>query len=249
MVAFAGCGGTSEEGAAATAPSMPAVVGEPLDIALEQIESAGIEDEVEIVGGGTFGVVVESNWEVCAQAPAPGSAVSASPELTVDRSCDESATEGTDAPDETTLPKPSASSAETSPSLSAPGQVLTEENSAELAAVLAEPDNCSDTIAQFASRFDGRGIEFDGSIVNVATYDGRTPRYDILISPGDFDETSAVGPTFQFQRVRTAELNLVGSGTSDELVLGNDVHVIAEIIDYQDSSCLFFLDPVSTSLR
>jgi hypothetical protein len=59
-----------------------------LDIALSDIKRAGFEDEVEVVGGGAFGVVDESAWTVCEQEPAAGSTIGSAPRLVVDRTCD-----------------------------------------------------------------------------------------------------------------------------------------------------------------
>ncbi|WP_114424523.1 PASTA domain-containing protein [Nocardioides houyundeii] len=67
---------------------MPELVGKRLDIALSDVERAGFEDEVEVLGGGTFGVLDESNWTVCSQEPAEGDEISAAPRISVDRSCD-----------------------------------------------------------------------------------------------------------------------------------------------------------------
>jgi beta-lactam-binding protein with PASTA domain len=83
---------------------MPDVKGKKLDVALSDIKRTGFEDKVDVVGGGIFGVVDESNWEVCDQSPAAGQALAAAPQLTVARSCG----------DET--PAPTASPAETSSS-------------------------------------------------------------------------------------------------------------------------------------
>ena len=44
--------------------AMPDVVGEQLDVALSEIESAGFTEDVELLGGGTLGVVVKANWQV-----------------------------------------------------------------------------------------------------------------------------------------------------------------------------------------
>lgn len=65
---------------------MPDVKGEKLDVALSDIKHAGFQDKVDIAGGGTFGVVVKSNWTVCDQLPAAGQTIKA-PRLTVDRDC------------------------------------------------------------------------------------------------------------------------------------------------------------------
>jgi hypothetical protein len=80
---------------------MPDVVGLQLDIAKSDIERAGFGGDVEIIGGGMFGVVVESNWVVCEQEPAAGESV-ADPRLVVERECEPSGDPSTDpiAPDE-----------------------------------------------------------------------------------------------------------------------------------------------------
>jgi|SRR4051812_1374572 hypothetical protein len=49
---------------------VPPLVGEQLDVALDRIARAGFD--VDIQGGGLFGVLVDSNWQVTAQDPAPG---------------------------------------------------------------------------------------------------------------------------------------------------------------------------------
>jgi hypothetical protein len=90
---------------------MPGVTGRQLDVALDGIKRAGFEDEVDVDGGGTFGVVVESNWEVCDQSPAAGDAIKEAPRLTVDRSCDDGSSSGstqttTSEPEQTTTSAP-----------------------------------------------------------------------------------------------------------------------------------------------
>lgn len=66
---------------------MPDVTGKKLDVANSDIKLAGFEDEVEVIGGGVFGVVQESNWEVCEQTPAPGEPLTKAPRLKIDRDC------------------------------------------------------------------------------------------------------------------------------------------------------------------
>jgi beta-lactam-binding protein with PASTA domain len=50
--------------------AVPALVGQPLDVALNRLESAGLKGEVE--GGGLFGVLDEGNWRVVDQDPSKG---------------------------------------------------------------------------------------------------------------------------------------------------------------------------------
>jgi hypothetical protein len=63
---------------------VPNVAGERLDVAADRLEDQGLE--YELLGGGTFGVVVKANWYVCEQHPSGGSRAS-SVELVVARSC------------------------------------------------------------------------------------------------------------------------------------------------------------------
>ncbi len=67
---------------------MPDLVGKRLDVALSDVQRAGLDDDVEVLGGGMFGVVDESNWTVCSQEPASGSQVSTAPRVIVERSCE-----------------------------------------------------------------------------------------------------------------------------------------------------------------
>jgi len=76
-LSLASCGGKTNP--------VPDVVGERFDLAKAHVEDAGLE--AEPVGGGTFGVVNESNWTVCSQEPAPGTTGVKKVKLIVDRVC------------------------------------------------------------------------------------------------------------------------------------------------------------------
>ena len=56
---LAACGSSSA--------AVPDVVGERLDVAESEVKDAGLGEEV---GGGTFGIMVKSNWIVCQTDPA-----------------------------------------------------------------------------------------------------------------------------------------------------------------------------------
>ncbi len=231
-----GCGESGGE--AADAKVMPDVVEMQLDVALSDIERAGFEDEVEILGGGTFGVVDESNWTVCEQLPAAGEPLTGTPRVTVDRSCGEEAAEST-----TTVAE-STTSAAPPPAPPVPEETLTATNSPELAAILGGSE-CSAAIGEFAAKHPGRTIEFDGSVITVAPHGS----FDILVAPGDLGPASTVGPQFQFQNVGTAELGLTGDNVPDNLSPGVKLHVVAKVLEYDSGSCLFILELVSTSVR
>jgi len=80
MMALTACGSGEDS-------EMPDVVGSPLDTAKSDIERAGYGSDLEVLGGGLFGIVDDSAWIVCEQLPAAGEAITKQPRLTVDRSC------------------------------------------------------------------------------------------------------------------------------------------------------------------
>jgi bacillopeptidase F len=70
-----------------TTVAVPNEIGERLDVAKDDLASAGLGSKE--IGGGTFGVVVESNWTVCETKPAPGAQVEKGTrvKLIIDREC------------------------------------------------------------------------------------------------------------------------------------------------------------------
>ena len=50
--------------------AVPALVGQRLDVALNRLQSAGLEGDVQ--GGGLFGILDEGDWKVIDQDPSPG---------------------------------------------------------------------------------------------------------------------------------------------------------------------------------
>jgi hypothetical protein len=72
---------------AASQVTVPSVVGERLDVARVHLNDAGLG--ARIIGGGTFGVVVEENWTVCATEPSAGASAHTGDRIRVivDRVC------------------------------------------------------------------------------------------------------------------------------------------------------------------
>ena len=89
--------------------------------------------------------------------------------------------------------------------------------------------------------------------VNIATmrnHGDEHSRYDILVRPGDYSETSGIGPSFQFKDVNISfDLHLTGSNIPDSLRQGDKRHVIAQLDYYNSTKSLLFFDPVSTEVR
>jgi hypothetical protein len=65
--------------------TVPDVVGDRLDVAEDTLDEQGLD--YKEIGGGTFGIVVRSNWEICETKPAAGDPVPAgnAVKLIVDR--------------------------------------------------------------------------------------------------------------------------------------------------------------------
>lgn len=127
--------------------------------------------------------------------------------------------------------------------------MLTAESSAELRNVLELTDYCDSSIAEFAAEFEGRTVSFDASIGAMNTHDGASTRYDILISAGNFTETEAPGPMFQFRDVNTTgDLNFAGD-VPDSIGVGTNLRVTAEVGAYESGTCLLLLEPIETIVR
>lgn len=164
--------------------------------------------------------------------PAAGETVTGVPRLTVDRECEDNEPEPT-----TTL------------TVAENQEVLTVEDSADLAVLLAGPGECDESVAEFARNYIGRVIEFDGNVAFVANHDDYDTRFDYSINAGDFDgEVGNPGPSFQFEDVNFGDLNLVGSNIPDAVPMGTNLRVVAEVQEFT-TGCLLRLDPVETEVR
>lgn len=250
VVTLAGCDSESSP------PVMPDVVGKQLDIALSDIQRAGLDDEPEILGGGMFGILDESNWQVCEQLPAPGESTDEKPRLTVDRECGaksgeipESGSEGAD-PDPTENSSPEVTTESPVPENSTAAAPLTTETNSDFASIVELTDYCSPEIEAFAEKYAGKSLQFDASIDSMMNHGTFKTRYDILVSYGEFNENATPGPSFQLRDVNTVhDLHFVGDNTPDTIGVGDNIRLTATVEKYESNSCLFLLDPVSTEVR
>ena len=61
---------TTNGGTVITKTVVPDLIGQPLDLALDRLDRAGFEADVD--GGGVLGILVAENWEVVDQSPPGG---------------------------------------------------------------------------------------------------------------------------------------------------------------------------------
>lgn len=128
-------------------------------------------------------------------------------------------------------------------------EILTIENNEELTSILAIKDENDPIIAEFATKYAGRTIELDGYIAYMVQHENYDTRFNFLIYAGDYREENFSGPVFKIENVNVMELNLMGSEIPDYLSMGQNLRITAVIEEYNESSGLFFLDPVTTEIR
>lgn len=236
---------------------MPDVTGKNLEVALSDIARAGINDEVEVIGGGLFGVVDEANWLVCVQEPVAGQAVTAIPRVTVERSCDgddvseledEPAPESPE-PAEEPEDEPAPEPTETAVDVPATDEILTIENNEDLKALLTS--SADDELSrEFASKYMGRTIAFDGYISALAPHEDYKTRFNMMFDVGDGFDGPVRGPGFRLIDVSiTGDLNLTGDNIPDNLALEQKVRATLKVVDWDESLGVFRGDPVMTEIR
>jgi len=205
---------------------MPNLIGRRLDEALSDLAAAGFPGEAAIEGGGTFGVVDESNWTVCAQSPDPGEPLE-SAELSVDRKCGDTNTGDT-----------SVGGAPASPTSVQP-KPLTRDDSADFAALLAGPA-FGDEVQAFVDDHHLDTVSFDGYISYMLDSDSYSYSTGDVVAgdPGD----PPTGPTFRFTPLALSEESPIQRG---DLQVGLRVRVTAVIGSYYSFEASSTFDPAT----
>lgn len=122
---------------------------------------------------------------------------------------------------------------------------LTVENCPELEAMLKNKNANDPSYSEFAQKYEGQIIEFDGATINCMPHENFTTRFDYLVCAGDYNPDHMLGPYFKFEDVAYYDLN-----TDLETVsVGLNVHIVAEVEYFDSNSELFYLDPVSVTGR
>ena len=128
-------------------------------------------------------------------------------------------------------------------------ELLTVDNCKDLAEILSTKDEFNPLIKEFAKKYAGKTIEFDGNTAAVNQHGDYKTRFDYLIHTGDYNKTSVAGPSFQFRDVNYIDLHLTGDSVPDTLGAGLNIHIIATVGEYNENSGLFQLKPVSIKMR
>lgn len=124
-------------------------------------------------------------------------------------------------------------------------ETLTVDNCPELAAMLSNKADIDDSYSDFAIKYNKRVIEFDGRIDYCTRHKNYKTRFDYLVSAGDYDPNSQIGPAFKFENVNYTDLNT----NLDTVSVGLNVHIVAKVVSFDSNSGLFYLEPISVKGR
>lgn len=102
-----------------------------------------------------------------------------------------------------------------------PDQAINAENNTDFAALLVATDYYDASTAQFAAKYQGREIEFDGSITNMQHHGNYDTRYGILVGPGDAGPKTTAGPAFKYEDVNMFDLKLAGKSVPSYVAEGD----------------------------
>lgn len=126
-------------------------------------------------------------------------------------------------------------------------EVLTAENNPEFAAILNSESG--ELAQQFADKYYGVTVEFDGHVAYIAPHGNYKTRYDILLYGGDYsggESTSYSGIDLQFFDVATTS---DAFSSLDGLSIGQNIHIKAQVVEYNAMSGLLRLEPVQVTAR
>lgn len=126
---------------------------------------------------------------------------------------------------------------------------LTAENCEDLATILELKDPSDALIEEFAYVYEGQIIEFDGCIHSMQNHGEYDTRFDILIGAGNYDADSMKGPNFRLTDVNGFDMDISTLYLEDELSVGKNIHVIAEVDEYDAYTTFFELDVIKVEVR
>ena len=114
---------------------------------------------------------------------------------------------------------------------------------------MLKADYCDDRIDTFATKHEGKTVEFAGIVLDLARHGDTKTRYDILIAPGNTVEATE-GPLFRYEDVNTtSDLGWVGSDLPDTVAKGSKLQFAAEVGDFDIDRCFLSMTPIATRAR
>jgi hypothetical protein len=128
-------------------------------------------------------------------------------------------------------------------------EILTIENNEDMARLFKAGD-FDPFVSEFAKKYSGRNIQFDGYIAYMTPHEGYKTRFDILIYTGNYGKPSGNALSFKFEDINiVSDLKLTGSNIPESISVDQNLRITAKVEEYKEASGLFFLKPVSTEIR
>lgn len=170
-------------------------------------------------------------------------------EKSVEKTSESSSTSSSSTPASSSSTSTSSSSTESSSTSPAQSAVITTENNEEFKALLQTDD--SSTITNFIQKYKGQIIEFDGHIADITHYKNYKTKFDILIYGGNYlgTEQAPSGPNFKFVNITTVSNAAFNSFNGENISKGQNIHIKAQIGNYNSTQELVYLSPIEVSPR
>lgn len=128
-------------------------------------------------------------------------------------------------------------------------ETITVKNNEEFAHIINDTTDDYDVYKKFAEKYENKKIEFDANIANMMFHEDKKTRYDFLIYGGDYSNQVSSGAPFQIRDGNVGGLNLKGDNIPDTIGEGINIHLIAEVIEYDDNADLLLIKPIETRIR
>lgn len=130
-------------------------------------------------------------------------------------------------------------------------EILTVQNCSDLEKLLSIKADTDEFFSEFADKYKNRIITFDGCITYMVNHADYKTRYDLLVNGGDYisDETDPPGPQFKFDDVGNNDMGIDELFLPDYVSAGSNIHITAKVVEYNENSSLFLLDPVKIEER
>lgn len=128
-------------------------------------------------------------------------------------------------------------------------EIITVENNEEFAYILTLSGSHDDSIKEFAEKYAGRTIQFDGNTAYVTNHRNYNTRFDYLIYADDYSEITTIGPSFKFEDVNYYDLHLTGENVPEVFDMGLNIRITAKVGKYNQQNGIFLLEPVSIEMR
>lgn len=120
---------------------------------------------------------------------------------------------------------------------------ITLENNEEFAVVLSTKDEVSSVYKDFAEKYKGKTIEFDGHISDVAPYKDYDTRFNVLVYVGDYRTDNFYGPRIKMENVGVTHYPEI------ERRVNQNVRIAGKILEYDEDTGLLWLSVVSIKER